>query len=347
MAPLYDPHKSYLENMRDGPCFSGEIFPRAPREPIDFLGFPLLSPIGVPAGPLLNSAWVALAGKLGFDVLTYKTIRSREHPSHPLPNIVFVERNEKGALASKPPFLSKDISITNSFGMPSMSPEFLMEDISRANASLGAGQVMIVSVVGTQRPGENFLKDFVAAAQLAKSAGAKIIEANFSCPNVAKETGSLYSCAEDVYTFTKAIAQSIRPIPLLAKVGLCENEEHLRSILRALAMAGAAGVCGLNSVSMSVIDEQGFPVLGSERRTSGVCGSAIRNEALHFMRAAARINREEKLDLALLGCGGLMTAEHLRQMLEEGACLALSATGMMWDPYLAFKFQETYANTHP
>ncbi len=344
--PLYDPQKSYLENMQEGPCFSGKILPRATSQTMNFLGFPIRSPIGVPAGPLLSAQWVDLAGKLGFDVPTYKTIRSQAHPSHPVPNIVFVERQSGGAKKIEKPRSLEEISITNSFGMPSMSPEFLMEDIPRANAALGSDQVMIVSVVGTKRPGESFLSDFVKTAQLAKSAGAKIIEANFSCPNVDKEAGSLYSSAETVYEFAKTIAEKIHPVPLLIKGGLFENAEHLRSVLLALARSGAAGLCGLNSVSMEVAGEEGIPALGSTRQTSGVCGSAIRLDALRFMESAASIKRQEKLDLVLLGCGGLITATHLQQMLEAGADLALSATGMMWDPFLAFKFQEQYANTH-
>src|SRR5579862_7914590 len=92
--PIYDIHKSYLENAEQGPFFNGHIPKRilAPREKwIDFLGKKVSSRIGIPAGPLLNARWVALAAQLGYDVLTYKTIRSREHPSHPLPNMIYID----------------------------------------------------------------------------------------------------------------------------------------------------------------------------------------------------------------------------------------------------------------
>ena len=92
MPPIYDIFKTYLENANHGPFFSGEI-PKFEKvaKPVDFLGFKLNSPLGVPAGPLLNSKWIALAARLGFDLPTYKTIRSFSHLGHPLPNIVFVE----------------------------------------------------------------------------------------------------------------------------------------------------------------------------------------------------------------------------------------------------------------
>ena len=68
--PLYNINKTYLENLEEGPFFSEEIPKRAlppKNEWIEFLGVKLASPIGVPAGPLLDAKWVSLAGKLGFD----------------------------------------------------------------------------------------------------------------------------------------------------------------------------------------------------------------------------------------------------------------------------------------
>ena len=348
MLPIYDISKTYLENAAQGPFFLGEL-PQCEsiRSPVDFLGFKLNSPIGVPAGPLLNSKWIALAANLGYDVPTYKTIRSFAYAGHPLPNVVFVERlSQTKARKIEHPADLKDISITNSFGMPSMSPEFLMEDIGKANASLKPGQVMIVSVVGSTNREISFLDDFVRTAELAKTAGAKIIEANFSCPNVDKAEGSLYTNSETVYEYVKKIAAAIRPIPLLIKVGAFANREQMRSVLLAAEKAGCSGVSGLNSVSMEVIEERGKAALGPARLTSGVCGSAIREEALRFMQDAAAIKKSEKLDLVLLGCGGLMLPEHLAEMLNAGALIAMSATGMMWDPLLAKRYREMHALTH-
>src|SRR5687768_10572930 len=52
-----------------------------------FCGLPVGSPLGVPAGPLLNGRWCLYYASLGFDVLTYKTVRSRERACYPLPNL--------------------------------------------------------------------------------------------------------------------------------------------------------------------------------------------------------------------------------------------------------------------
>lgn len=333
IPPIYNIHKTYAENVQDGPSFSGSIPPREPStERFDFLGHKVRSLVGIPAGPLLTAEWIALAAALGFDIPTYKTIRSSSYPSHKLPNVTFV--NGEGKVVPIPQALSQ-ITITNSFGMPSKSPEFLMEDIERANNCLSDGQVMIVSVVGTPNPHTTFAHDFVKSAQLAVNAGAKIIEANFSCPNVDKADGILYMNEEAVFAFTTKIARAIHPIPLILKVGVFSNPQQMQTTFLAAARGGAKAICGINSVSMTVT-----PPLDETRKTSGVCGAAIRPQALDFIRNASTIIKANKLDLTLLGCGGIMLPEHFDEFFEAGAYVAMSATGMMWDPQLAMRYHE-------
>jgi dihydroorotate dehydrogenase len=241
--PIYDIHKTYAENAAEGPFFNGKI-PARPKggKKIDFLGFPVHSRLGVPAGPLLNSKWVILAAKLGFDIPVYKTIRSFAHPGHQLPNVSFIDAT--GRRIDQPATLD-ELTITNSFGMPSRSPEFLLEDIALANRSLAEGQVMIVSVVGTPNRGVSFAEDFVRAAVLAREAGAKIIEANFSCPNVDKAEGILYNSPETVHEYARLLVKAIRPAPLILKVGLFPDLHLMKSVFLAAARAGVRGICGI------------------------------------------------------------------------------------------------------
>lgn len=348
--PIYDIDKTYDENAAKGPFFNDEvperIFPSKEKWK-DFLGYPIASPIGIPAGPLLTSKWIALAANLGFDVLTYKTIRSKVHPSHPLPNILYVDtqgpisKHSPPALhIKKPPQQLDKLAITNSFGMPSKSSEFLREDIPKANASLKPGQVMIVSVVGTPRPDKTFIEDFVDAARLAKESGAKIIEANFSCPNVDKKEGSLYTSPETVFAFASALVKAISPIPLIIKVGVFPEAQQMRDVMVAAARAGVRGFAGINTISMQVVDNAERPALGQSRFTSGICGGPIREAALDFVLQAAKTNKKEKLDLVLIGVGGIMLPEHFDLFLEAGTDVAMTATGMMWDPYIAARYHK-------
>lgn len=349
--PVYDIHKSYLENAEHGPFFKGHIPKRIvpPQEKwIDFLGKRVASRIGIPAGPLLNARWVALAAELGYDVLTYKTIRSAEHPSHPLPNMIYIDthgmvKHQREAISTaRPSKYIEDLAVTNSFGMPSRSPSYLLEDIPRAQNSLKEGQVLIVSIVATPHSDSSFLSDFVAVAHLAKEAGAEIIEANFSCPNVGKKEGMLYMSLDAVKEIGSALVKAIDPIPLVIKIGLCDGSDHLRNLMITAARSGVRAIAGINTVSMHVRDPAGNPALGN-RMTSGICGGPIRELALEFTRQAHAINAKEKLDLALISCGGITLPEHFDQFIEAGADIATTATGMLWDPYLAARYKEIHA----
>lgn len=342
LPPIYDISKSCAENVSQGPLFNRPI-PERPKQkgfPIKLFDFELASPLGIPAGPLFNSQWTTLAARLGFDVVTYKTIRSFAHPGHQLPNMIYVKRlgKDQAEIVEEMPNQLTKLTVTNSFGMPSRSPDFLLEDIDRANRALAKGQLLIVSVVGTPNQGLSFRDDFVRTAQIARAGGAKVIEANFSCPNVDQSEGMLYFHPETVYDFTRALVAAIHPIPLILKVGLFPTAEIMHHAFIAAARAGARGICGLNSVSMRVTDQQGLPALGPKREMSGVCGAAIREDALHFLREASKLIHKEKLDLTLLGCGGIMLPSHFDEFLAAKATIAMSATGMMWDPFLALRY---------
>ncbi len=349
--PLYDITKSYHDNAEHGPFFAGVIPERIwPTTSTwnDFLGFKVASKIGVPAGPLLNSKWTTLAGKLGYDIVTYKTIRSQAMAGHPLPNMLYIDvpggsdirtTGDTVTVRSSLPGSMDELAVTNSFGMPSYSRNFLLEDIDRAKKALHAGQILIVSIVGTPRPGEDFIEDFVQAALIAKEAGAPIIEANFSCPNVCRGEGSIFTNPETVSTISKRIVAALGAgIPLIIKVGTYADTTLMKKVFLAAADAGVRAIEGINTVGRKVVTPTGEPALGAERLTSGICGGPIRQAAVDFVRQGREIITREKLDLTLIGVGGVTNPEHFNAFFEAGADAALVATGMMWNPYLAAQF---------
>lgn len=348
---FYDISKTYEDNFSCVPCFPEYDFENVPSLKINFLGFSLNSPLGIPAGPLLNADWVAAAAKLGFDVLTYKTIRSRPVSSHPWPNMVYIDPDQlryDGSHISEVRVLKhhlndfENIGITNSFGVPSQSPDFILRDINKAVTGLPPGKVLIVSVMGTAVPGEtqhDLIEDFVKAALIAAEAGAPIIELNFSCPNLAACSGDTYADSHFVLETVKAVVAALgNRIPVIAKLGPFHSRLSLKNILNAVAKGGGAGVCGINTVKAKVLDEFGAPFLGENRRISGICGGAIRRYALDFTKNVFEINEEEKLGLQILATGGIIRSEHFREFLNAGAHIVMTAVGMMRNPLLAIEF---------
>src|SRR5262245_27286290 len=84
--PRYDPSRTYEWNYAHAPDPVTIPEPPVPGR-WDYCGLPLASPLGIAAGPLLNGRWILYYASLGFDVLTYKTVRSAARACYPLPNL--------------------------------------------------------------------------------------------------------------------------------------------------------------------------------------------------------------------------------------------------------------------
>jgi len=343
----YDITQSYEWNYEHGPVFEGVIPERAVNPTYDFLGFKLNAPLGVPAGPLLSSKYIALYSQFGFDVLSYKTVRSVQRISHPAPNCLyigdeFIDPRKQGerAFVVEEPRGMHELSITNSFGMPSMAPEIWQPDVEKANDSIGEGQVLIVSIVGTKVEEREYIDDWAYVASMAKEAGGQIIELDISCPNVTGGAGQIFQDSELTREIVERVRGAIGNTPLLLKIGYFEDENHLEEFVKVNGPI-VEGIVAINTLRMKIVDDSGVALLpGEGREYAGVCGSAIRSAGLETVERL--INNKPKFcpDLAVIGVGGIVEPAHFNEYFSAGADIAMSATGAMWNPYLANEFLE-------
>src|SRR3989338_6676394 len=189
MKAFYDPKKSYEENYDRGPFGLFQETPVAPlpKTPsIDFLGYKIDLPFGIPAGPLLNSKFIRAAWKWGFSLPTYKTVRGNAYPCHPVPNVIKVHsptvqikpgEEVKGDLNVEKIDVTRD-GITNSFGVPSKPVEIWQMDVKQLVAEIPPGSQLILSFMGTKKEGmtfEEYVADFVRTCKLAVATGTKIL----------------------------------------------------------------------------------------------------------------------------------------------------------------------------
>ncbi len=346
-APFYDPEISYEENYNEGPfgTFSdGKIYQEVNSPQTDFLGQKIYLPFGIPAGPLLNSNFVKAAFEKGFDVCVYKTVRADVFPCHAFPNILSVHFQEKDLTLKR---LEKEvtadenyqdpISITNSFGVPSRKPEIWQEDVKKAISYTGKGQVMILSFMGTVKKGQTqkeFIEDFVLAAKLARETGAKVLEANLSCPNIGNEGLVCYNL-KVTEKVTKGIRKVIGNTPLVLKIGYYQNDKDLEK-LSEIANMYANDVAGINTLQAEVVDKSGQQALpGPNRLKSGVCGYGIKWAGLDTVKRLKEIKDKKNYKFNITGVGGVLTANDYLEYKKAGADCVMSATGAMWNPYLA------------
>src|SRR5207253_8108785 len=96
----------------------------------------LNSPLGIAAGPLLNAKWVEAYARLGYDILTYATVRSAYRPAWSLPNIRCVENQEPAAVVTRRVRPGACPTLAVSLGEPSTEPDVWRKDVRRASGSV-------------------------------------------------------------------------------------------------------------------------------------------------------------------------------------------------------------------
>lgn len=349
-VPFYDPEISYEENYQEGPFgefAAGKVYRQKGEPKYNYLGQKLFLPFGIPAGPLINSAFCKGAFQNGFDIAVYKTVRSDIFPCHPFPNVLAIhpkgdltlKKLEKPLVADKN--YDKPLSITNSFGVPSRKPEVWQKDVKKAMSYAGKGQVLVLSFMGTVKKDQTkdeFIDDYILAAKLANETGAKILEANLSCPNIGNEGLVCYDI-EVTDKITKGIRKAIGNKPLVMKVGYYEDDRQLEKIAE-IANEFASAVAGINTLQGTIVDKSGNQALpGPKRAKSGVCGAGIKWAGLDFVRRLRKIRDKRGFKFSIDGVGGVTVASDYKDYVDAGADAVMSATGAMWNPLLAHEIK--------
>lgn len=353
--PFYDPEKSYEENFTQGPfgVFANKEVTWTSDVQVgakyDFLGVNVNSPFGIPAGPLLNSNFCRGAFEKGYDICVYKTVRSGVFPCHPFPNVLAVhvegdltmEKAQQKLIADKN--YSTPISITNSFGVPSRDPKVWQEDVKRAMSYAGEGQILVASFMGTVRENqteEEFIADYALAGSLARETGAKVLEVNLSCPNIGNEGLVCYDL-DMTEKVCAAIRSEIGSTPLVLKVGYYKSEEDVKRLAEIVGKYAQA-IAAINTISAEVVNEKGEQALpGPNRLRSGVCGASIKWAGLEMVSKLKKIREEINGNFKIIGVGGVMEKGDFKEYIDHGADFVMSATGAMWNPYLAIEIKET------
>ena len=346
LRPTYRIDRSFEWNAANGPDYDGP-WPTVPETALkDFLGLKVRSRLGVSASILTSARWVETYARLGFDILTYKTVRSGPRLCYDLPNWRFLDPATVADLADEDvaqrvvPATSErplDVTAVGSFGMPSSAPSFWTQDIAQSRARLGPGQILIVSVVATVGEGTteaDVIAEFETLARRVRQAGADAVEANLSCPNVGRREGEVYRNPELAAKIASAIRRGAAGAPVTVKVGHIAEPALLEALLRALD-GKADGITMINGASRRIVDEKGAPAFGAGREQAGVIGGALHHLALDMVRQAAAIVRRDKLAVKLIGVGGANSPERIEAFLDAGAIGVEMASGAVWHPHLA------------
>ena len=271
--------------------------------PVDLCGVEL-------AGPILNASGTfdAIAARRAFGDAVLERF-----PFH-----AFVSKTvtlEPRAGNPPPRLWEAPAGLVNSIGLPNKGLEGFLRDDLPLLAELPAP--LVVSAMGF---------DGGELERLVGTIGARpevaLIELNFSCPNV--ETGLEMGAEPAEAARAVAGVRALTDAPLLVKLSPSASDPP--AVAAAAADAGADGIVLVNTLRATALDPRTRrPWLGGGG--GGLSGPAVRAVALGQVAAVAA-----RVDLPLVGMGGVASGAHAADLLAAGARAVAVGTDSFRDP---------------
>ena len=152
----------------------------------------------------------------------------------------------------------------------------------------------------------------------------KAFEINISCPNVA-HGGMAIGTDPEAAAMVVRIVKQVADKPVYVK--LSPNVTDIVKIAQAVEQAGADGLVMINTLMGLRMDlRTARPLLGNV--TGGLSGPAIKPIALRMVYQVA-----QNVNIPIIGCGGISTAEDVLEFLYAGASAVEVGTANLIDPW--------------
>jgi dihydroorotate dehydrogenase (NAD+) catalytic subunit len=262
-------------------------------------GLDLRSPVMLAAGILgTTGASMRRAARAGAGCVVTKSLGSQPREGHPGPTMVEVE-----------------CGLLNAMGLPNPSYKVFQEEIDLAKTG---GVPVVASIFGSSA--EEF-------ARIARGLKADAFELNLSCPHAEKYGSELGRYPELVEAVTGAVKASV-DVPVWVK--LTPNTADIVELGLAAQRGGADAVVAINTLKAMAIDvETGYPILGN--KFGGLSGQAIKPVAVRCV-----FELSSRLDVPVIGVGGVSGWEDAVEMIMAGACSVQVGTAL-YRGYEVFK----------
>ncbi len=164
----------------------------------------------------------------------------------------------------------------------------------------------------------------LVAERFNKAEAVSAIELNISCPNV-KEGGIQFGTTPEMaYEVTKRV-KAVSKLPVYVK--LSPNVTDVVEMAKAIEEAGADGLSMINTLTGMRLDLQTRrPIIANH--TGGLSGPAIKPIAIRMIYEVS-----QKVDLPIIGMGGIERAEDVLEFLLAGASAVAVGTANFRDPF--------------
>lgn len=182
----------------------------------------------------------------------------------------------------------------------------------------------------------NCIEDYLeVAAKLDKCDIVGIIELNVSCPNVKKGGLSVGTDKEVLYELITRVKE-VTTKPVYVK--LTPNITNIVDMAIVCENAGADGIVLINTLLGMKIDVRTNKVVLHNKK-GGLSGPAIKPVAIRMI-----YDVYENVSIPIIGCGGVMDAYDVIEMMLAGATAVQVGSANLIDPYACKKIVEELPN---
>jgi dihydroorotate dehydrogenase (NAD+) catalytic subunit len=211
----------------------------------------------------------------------------------------------------------------NSVGLANPGPDVVLSEKLPWLAGRISRARVVVNVAG--RSAEEYGE---IIRRLEDAPGFCAYELNVSCPNV-KEGGAIISTREDLLADAVRVARGATRLPIIVK--LAPNVPDIGRMAEISVAEGADGLTLVNTMPGLLFDtETRRPVLGAG--SGGVSGPALLPIGVHAVWRA-----RQRVDVPIIGVGGIRAAADALQYLLAGASLVQIGTASFADPRTAVR----------
>lgn len=222
-----------------------------------------------------------------------------------------------------------NIGLLNAIGLEGVGAKiFKDKHIPLYRPLIKKGALLFVNIWG--RTIEEFVQVVYELDSVEEIAG---YEVNISCPNV-KEGGMHFNSDPRTICQLAIALRSAATKPLIFKLTPNDSDDGVVAAAKAAVDGGADAISAINTVTGMVIDIfSRKPVLSND--FGGLSGPAIRPRATYLAHKLF----SAKLNVPIIGIGGISAWEHAIERIMAGACAFQIGTSYMSDPGIISEFK--------
>ena len=289
-------------------------------------GLSFRNPVGLAAGFDKNGDAADVLATLGFGFIEVGTVTSEAQPGNPSPRLFRLPR---------------DRALINRLGFNNCGAKQLVKNLKhhRPECVLGVniGKARSVPV---EKAVADYLSTFSAVYE-----PADYIAVNISSPNTPQlrelqQADVLGDLLTQLQTRNRELAEKhslLAPRPLLVKIAPDLNDDDIQSIVEVAQQTGISGIIATNTTT-SRADLQSSPAQIDAAGEGGLSGVPLRERSNEVIRKIYRLTNGS---LAIIGVGGVFTAEDAWEKICSGASLIQLYTGFIYEgPGIARRINE-------